>query len=74
VYTGEEYLQTQQSYIPVISINSEEDDDLNERIIILKRKRKTMSEQKEDYFSEEEELYNDSDIESEDSDFIIEPE
>jgi hypothetical protein len=74
VDTGEEYLLTQQSYIPVILINSEEDDDLNERIINLKRKRKTMSEQKEDYFSKEEELYNDSDMESEDSDFIIEPE
>jgi hypothetical protein len=64
VETGEEYLLTQESYIPVIPINSEEDDDLNERIINLKRKRKTMSEEKEDYFSKEEELYNDSDTES----------
>jgi hypothetical protein len=74
VETGEEYMLTQQSYILVIPINSEEDDDLNERIIDLKRKRQTKSELKEDYFSEEEEMYNDSDMESEDSDFIIEAE
>jgi hypothetical protein len=74
VETGEEYMLTQQSYILVIPINSEEDDDLNERIIDLKRKRQTKSELKEDYYSEEEEMYNDSDMESEDSDFIIEAE
>uniref|UniRef100_A0ACD5Z9S8 Uncharacterized protein n=1 Tax=Avena sativa TaxID=4498 RepID=A0ACD5Z9S8_AVESA len=74
VETGEEYMLTQQSYIPVLPINSEEDDDINERIIDLKRKRQTKSQQKEDYFSEEEELYNDSEQESEDSEFIIEAE
>jgi hypothetical protein len=52
VETGEKYVLTHQSYIPVIPKKSDEDN-LNERIIDLKWKRQTKSHDPEEYYLEE---------------------
>ncbi|KAM0923749.1 hypothetical protein ACQ4PT_005330 [Festuca glaucescens] len=71
VDTEQDYVLTQQSQVPVIPIDSD-DDDLNEKIIDLKKKRPAETFKKVENYSDEEDLFNDSDEESEDSDNIIE--
>ncbi|KAM0921314.1 hypothetical protein ACQ4PT_006954 [Festuca glaucescens] len=73
VDTEQDYVLTQQSQVPVIPIDSD-DDDLNEKIIDLKKKRPAETFNQVENYSEEEDLFNDSDMESEDSGSIIETE
>jgi hypothetical protein len=73
VETGEEYVITQQSFVPVVPINSDEQD-LGQKIIDLKRKKPAVSVCQMEELGEEDEMFYDSESESDSSECIIEPE